>query len=135
MDQPITFTEEDAKTVRFPHHDPLVIETPIANKVVARVLIDNGSSVNLLFKEAFTAIGLTDRDLSPSGSQLTGFNGTTLIPMGKVRLPVTLCPDTPQSTFKYCTFVVVDCPTAYNAILDRPALVDFGAVTSIRHCA
>ncbi|KAM6577561.1 hypothetical protein CsatB_029398 [Cannabis sativa] len=117
MDQPITFTEEDAKTVRFPHHDPLVIETPIANKVVARVLIDNGSSVNLLFKEAFTAIGLTDRDLSPSGSQLTGFNGTTLIPMRKVRLPVTLCPDTPQSTFKYCTFVVVDCSTAYNAIL------------------
>ncbi|XP_060962172.1 uncharacterized protein LOC133032297 [Cannabis sativa] len=88
MDQPITFTEEDAKTVCFPHHDPLVIETPIANKIVASILIDNGSSVNLLFKEAFTAIGLTDRDLSPS---------------------------------------------AYNAILGRPALVDFGAVTSIRH--
>ncbi|KAM6551603.1 hypothetical protein CsatB_001411 [Cannabis sativa] len=88
MDQPITFTEEDAKTARFPHHDPLVIETPIANKIVARVLIDNGSSVNLLFKEAFTTIGLTDRDLSPS---------------------------------------------AYNAILGRSTLVDFGAVTSIWH--
>ncbi|XP_060974605.1 uncharacterized protein LOC115696602 [Cannabis sativa] len=75
MDQPITFTEEDAKTVCFPHHDPLVIETPIANKIVARILIDNGSYVNLLFKEAFTVIGLTDRDLSPSGSQLAGFNG------------------------------------------------------------
>ncbi|KAM6589813.1 hypothetical protein CsatA_012418 [Cannabis sativa] len=108
MDQAITFKEEDAKTVRFPHHDPLVIETPIANKIVARILIDNESS-------------------------LTGFNGTTLIPMGKVRLPVTLFLDTPQRTFKYCTFVVVDCPTAYNAILGRPALVDFGAVTSIRN--
>ncbi|KAM6569259.1 hypothetical protein CsatB_017244 [Cannabis sativa] len=131
MDQPITFTEDDAKSVRFPHHDPLIIETPIANKVVIRILVDNGSSMNLLFKEAFMAIGLTDRDLSPSGSQLTGFNGTMLIPMGKVRLPITLCPDTPQSTFKYYTFVVVDCPTVYNAILGRPTLVDFGAITSI----
>ena len=68
MDQPITFAEEDAKTVCFPHHNPLVIETPIANKIVARILIYNGSSVNLLFKEAFTVIGLTDWDLSPSGS-------------------------------------------------------------------
>ncbi|KAM6548574.1 hypothetical protein CsatB_020250 [Cannabis sativa] len=59
VDQPITFMKEDAKLVRFPHHDPLVIETPIANKIVARILIENGSSVNLLFKEAFTAIGLT----------------------------------------------------------------------------
>ncbi|KAM6590518.1 uncharacterized protein LOC133036965 [Cannabis sativa] len=71
MDQPITFTEEDTKLVRFPHHDPLVIETPIANKILVRILIDNGSSVNLLFKEAFTTIGLMDRDLSLSGSQLT----------------------------------------------------------------
>lgn len=31
------------------------------------------------------------------------------------------------------SFVVVDCPTAYNAILGRPVQVDFGAVTSIRH--
>uniref|UniRef100_A0A803PS76 Uncharacterized protein n=1 Tax=Cannabis sativa TaxID=3483 RepID=A0A803PS76_CANSA len=133
IDQSITFTEEDPKLVRFPYHDPLVIKTPIANKIVARILVDNESSVNLLFKEAFTTIGLTDRDLSPSSSQLTRFNGTTLIPMGKVRLHITLCLDTPQSTFKYCTLVVVDCPTAYNAILGRPALVGFGAVTSIRH--
>uniref|UniRef100_A0A803PU16 Integrase catalytic domain-containing protein n=1 Tax=Cannabis sativa TaxID=3483 RepID=A0A803PU16_CANSA len=133
MNQPITFIEEDAKPIWFPHHDPLVIKTQITNKVRARILVDNGSSVNLLFKDAFTAIGLTDRDLSPSSSQLTGFNETTLIPMGKVRLPVTLCPGTLQSTFKYCTFVVVDCPTAYNAILERPALVDFGAITSIRN--
>ncbi|XP_060968771.1 uncharacterized protein LOC133036259 [Cannabis sativa] len=53
--------------------------------------------------------------------------------MGKVRFPVTLCLDTPQSTFKYCIFVVVDCPTAYNDILGRPGLVDFGAISSIRH--
>uniref|UniRef100_A0A803PCT4 Uncharacterized protein n=1 Tax=Cannabis sativa TaxID=3483 RepID=A0A803PCT4_CANSA len=52
------------------------------------------------------------------------------------------CPaDTQTSTrrrknvcaFKCFTFVVVDYPTTYNAILGHPVLVDFGAVTSIRH--
>uniref|UniRef100_A0A803NK71 Uncharacterized protein n=1 Tax=Cannabis sativa TaxID=3483 RepID=A0A803NK71_CANSA len=119
--------------VHFLHHDPLVIETPIANKVVARILVDNGSSVNFLFKDAFTTIGLINRDLSPSDSQLTGFNETTLVPMEKVRLLITLCLNTPKSTFKYCTFVVVDCPIAYNAILGRLALVDFRAIPAIRH--
>uniref|UniRef100_A0A803NSV1 Uncharacterized protein n=1 Tax=Cannabis sativa TaxID=3483 RepID=A0A803NSV1_CANSA len=95
MDQPIMFTEEDAQTVHFPHHDPLVIKPPIANKIVARILVDKRSSVNILFKEAFLATGLTDQDSSPSGSQLMRFNGNSLIPMGKIRLPMTLCPDTP----------------------------------------
>uniref|UniRef100_A0A803PAC4 RNase H type-1 domain-containing protein n=1 Tax=Cannabis sativa TaxID=3483 RepID=A0A803PAC4_CANSA len=131
MDQPITFIEEDARSVRFLHHDPLVIETPIANKVVVMILVDNGSSVNLLFKDTFTAIGLTKRDLSPSNLQVTRFNRTTLIPMGKVGLSVTLCLDTTQSTFKYCTFVVVDCPTPYNTILALEPLED---IEEVRVC-
>ena len=39
----------------------------------------------------------------------------------------------PRQAFKYCTFVVVDCSSAYNAIFGRPLLVEFGVVTSIRH--
>uniref|UniRef100_A0A803Q1H7 Uncharacterized protein n=1 Tax=Cannabis sativa TaxID=3483 RepID=A0A803Q1H7_CANSA len=49
------------------------------------------------------------------------------------RLSMTLCPDTPQSMFKYCIFVAVDYPTTHNDIMGRPTLVDFGAVTSIRN--
>lgn len=64
-DQVISFSEDDARTVHFPHHDPLVIESQITNMIVARVLVDNGSSVNILFKAAFEKIGLTVTDLSP----------------------------------------------------------------------
>ena len=133
MDLPITFTEEDARHVHFPHNDPLVVEAQIANKKVSRILVDNGSSVNILFKAAFHAIGLTERDLTPCPVQLQGFNGDALMPLGKIQLPVTLRGDHDACAFKHCTFVVVDCPTAYNAILGRPVLVDFGAITSIRH--
>ena len=65
--------------------------------------------------------------------QLQGFNGDALMPLGKIQLPVTLRGDHDACAFKHCTFVVVDCPTAYNAILGRPVLIDFGAITSIRH--
>ncbi|XP_062094005.1 uncharacterized protein LOC133800039 isoform X1 [Humulus lupulus] len=128
----ITFTEDDARSVHFPHHNPLVIDAQIANKLVSRVLVDDGSSVNLLFKPAFTAIGLTEADLTSCPTQIYGFNGDALLPMGTIQLPVTLGSEL-QHSFKFSTFVVVDCPTAYNIIFGRLALVEFGAITSIRH--
>lgn len=36
-----------------PHEDVLVIRVTIANYEVARVFVDSGSSMNILFKEAF----------------------------------------------------------------------------------
>ncbi|XP_062091811.1 uncharacterized protein LOC133797783 [Humulus lupulus] len=132
MNLPITFTEDDARNVHFSHHDPMVIDAQIANKLVSHVLVDDGSSVNLLFKPAFTVIGLTEADVASCPTLIYGFNGDALLPMGKIQLPVTLGSEL-QHSFKFCTFVVVDCPTAYNVIFGRPALVEFGAITSIRH--
>ena len=35
IDLPVTFMEEDARHVHFPHNDPLVMEAQIANKNVS----------------------------------------------------------------------------------------------------
>ncbi|XP_062114712.1 uncharacterized protein LOC133825834 [Humulus lupulus] len=60
------------------------------------------------------------------------FSEEGLILIGQIKLPVTLR-EVPRQVFKYCTFVAIDCCSANNAILGRPALVEFGVVTSIRH--
>ena len=52
-DAPVTFTIDDSKGVKFPHSDVLVISANIAEVEVRRILIDGGSSVDLLFIHAF----------------------------------------------------------------------------------
>ncbi|XP_009419888.2 uncharacterized protein LOC103999771 [Musa acuminata AAA Group] len=62
-------------------------------------------------------------------STLTGFTGDSISPLGAVTLPLTL--GTPsRSKTVMTTFLVVDLPTAYNAILGRPTLNKVRAVVS-----
>ena len=55
-----------------------------------------------------------------------------MYPLGTVTLPVTVG-DYPQQITKDVTFLVVDCSSAYNAILGRPTLNSWKAVTSTYH--
>ena len=43
----IQFTNEEAKRVVHPHNDAIVLKAQVANNLVKRVLIDNGSRYNL----------------------------------------------------------------------------------------
>ncbi|XP_060958922.1 uncharacterized protein LOC133030310 [Cannabis sativa] len=133
-DQTITFSNEDAHHVQSPHNDPLVITSQIANRRVRRVLVDNGSSVNLLYKITLEKMGLSVQDLQPCTTNLVGFTGDGVASTGKITLPLTLG-EAPKTVTRMTEFVVVDLPSAYNAILGRPALYTLGAVTSIKHLA
>ena len=41
----ISFTNEKAERIHYPHDDAIVITLLIANYIIRRVLVDNGSSV------------------------------------------------------------------------------------------
>ncbi|XP_073317272.1 uncharacterized protein [Primulina huaijiensis] len=57
-DEPIiSFGPEDLRGVSLPHNDALVIQARVANYDVLRVFVDNGSSVNVSFKEALVPDG------------------------------------------------------------------------------
>ena len=43
LDTTLTFSDSDMEGYQHPHDDPLVIRAIVANKIVHRVLIDNGS--------------------------------------------------------------------------------------------
>ena len=52
-EQAITFTDEDAGRVHHPYDDAIVITLLIANYTTRRVLIDNGSSADILYYPVF----------------------------------------------------------------------------------
>ncbi|RRT55922.1 hypothetical protein B296_00015176 [Ensete ventricosum] len=67
----------------YPYHDDaLVISIRMANAYVKRVMIDTGSSVDILYFDAFQKLGLTDKNLVTLTSTLTGSPGTLSLPWG-----------------------------------------------------
>ena len=46
---PISFTNDDLRGIHLPHDDVLLVIVVIANFNVQRILIDNGSSTDILF--------------------------------------------------------------------------------------
>ncbi|XP_024018991.1 uncharacterized protein LOC112090900 [Morus notabilis] len=54
----ITFLEADANGVHFPQSDALVMEAMIGNHMVCRILMDNGSSVDILYADCLDKMGI-----------------------------------------------------------------------------
>ncbi|GFZ12862.1 hypothetical protein Acr_23g0012470 [Actinidia rufa] len=69
---------------------------------------------------------------APFSYPLIGFGGNTMHPLGWINLPITLGGE-PHQTTVWQDFIVVDCPSPYNAILGRPTLGGIKAITSTYH--
>ena len=52
-EQAITFTDEDAEKIHHPHDNAIIITLIIADYTNRKVLVDNGSSANILYYPAF----------------------------------------------------------------------------------
>ncbi|RWW05882.1 hypothetical protein BHE74_00045140 [Ensete ventricosum] len=101
----------------YPYHDyALVVTAHIANARVRRIMIDTGSSIDILYLDAFHKLGMTNRDLIPMTSTLTGFTGDAITPVGVVTLPVTFGNE-PRTKTLMVHFMVVDLPSVYNVII------------------
>ena len=78
----IILTENDVYNTVQPHDDHTVISVQIANCQVHRVLIDTGSSVDILFKGAHEQLNLKNSCYNSCTSPLYGFTGVSVMPMG-----------------------------------------------------
>ena len=84
----IGFSEEDARRLHHPHDDALVISIRIEDYNMHRVLVDNGSSADILYYPAFQQRGIDRERLIPTNAPLVGFGGTRVLPLGAITLSV-----------------------------------------------
>ncbi|GAV71744.1 LOW QUALITY PROTEIN: hypothetical protein CFOL_v3_15234, partial [Cephalotus follicularis] len=115
----ISFSETDYEGVRLPHDDPMVV-TLVELFTMKRILIDNGSSVDILYKHDFDQLRIPAY-LRPVKASLVGFAREMVHPLGSIDLSV-VAGKGPHQTQVQMTFLVVDTPSPYNAIVGRPCL-------------
>ena len=84
--QDMSFNEADARGVRQPHNDSLVIM--LTN--TKRILVDNGSSADIIYLPAFQQLKLDPKRLRLFNSPLVSFTGDRVYPKGIVTLTVTV---------------------------------------------
>jgi len=128
----LIFTKADLQDV-IPHdNDPVVILVVTVGRNVHRVLVDQGSSADVMLWSTFNKLQLSPDQLRPYDGCLYGFAGDKIEVCGHVELRTTFIEGTTSRTVNI-RYLVVNAPSSYNILLGRPTLNWIGAVASSRH--
>ena len=111
-----------------PHNDPLVLTLKLKNFLVQRVLVDHGSSSEILYYDCFKKMGLKEEDLQAARTPLVGFSSKPVYPNARISLKVQV-----GGASMLADFLVVDAPSPCNVIMGRTWLHSMEAVPSTRH--
>jgi len=111
-----------------PHDDALVIRIDLGNYELSRIMIDTGSSADVLFYDAFKKMGHLDSELQGRKTPLTWFAGETTFSLGTIQLPTVA-----RGVRRLTSFLVVDKKASFNAIIGRPWLHAMKVVPSTYH--
>ena len=84
----IRFLDEEKLGTLQPHDDALVVTLRIGGYDVKRVLVDQGSAVEVMYPNLYKGLKLKPENLTPHDSSLVSFEGKTVTSKGMIRLPI-----------------------------------------------
>ena len=126
--EPISFNNDDLKGTIQPHDDALVVTTQISGFLVKRMIVDQGSRVDVMYLDLLKGLGLRKEDLMKHTTPLVGFNDKVVILEGQISLPVIM-----RGKEVVVTFTIVTSFSPYTAILGRSWIHSMEAVPSTLH--
>ncbi|XP_071905667.1 uncharacterized protein [Coffea arabica] len=121
----ISFSDEDLTAEGIEHNKALYISVRCNGKLLPRVLIDNGSALNICPWNTLVKLGFQEAKLRPSATVIRGFDGAKRESMGEVDLVLEIG----LAQFQFIC-QVMDFSSAYNILLGRPWIHTSGAIPS-----
>ena len=111
----LSFSDKDKIGTIQPYDDALVVTLKIEWYNVKRVMVDQGSGIEIMYLDLYKGLNLRPEDLTAYDSPLVSFDGKVVVPKGQIRLPMQA-----SSEVVEVDFIVVDAYSPYTAIVARP---------------
>ncbi|XP_029128963.1 uncharacterized protein LOC114916440 [Cajanus cajan] len=124
----LTFTDEEIPAEGPNHNKPLHISVKCKEYHIAKVLVDNGSSLNVMPKRTLDQVAIKGLQMRPSNMVVRAFDGSKREVVGEISLPIQIGP-----TVFNVEFQVMNIIPAYSCLLGRPWIHDAKAVPSTLH--
>ncbi|XP_058741755.1 uncharacterized protein LOC131614145 [Vicia villosa] len=122
------FTDADLPPEGKNHNRALHISVECKGTMLSRVLVDNGSSLNVLPKSSLMRLDYSGVEIRPSELTVRAFDGSKRSVFGEVDLPIMIGPQ-----LFTITFFVMDIHPSYSCLLGCPWIHAARAVTSTLH--
>ncbi|XP_070020143.1 uncharacterized protein [Nicotiana sylvestris] len=123
----ITFDNEDVDGLMIPYSDALIISLRVHDTNVKRLLIDLGSSVNIILPRVVNEVQANDKVI-PKARTLSRFYNSSVVTKEDIVLTTFA-----EGVIKDTKFHVIDAYMAYNMILGKPWIHDMDVVPSTLH--
>ena len=78
----LSFSDADKQGTIQPHDDALVVTLRIGGYDVKRVMIDQGSAIEIMYPDLYKGLGLKPENLTTYSSHLVSFEGKMVVSKG-----------------------------------------------------
>ncbi|XP_058008652.1 uncharacterized protein LOC131183013 [Hevea brasiliensis] len=119
----ITFSEEEIDPAGLKHTKALHVTAKCKGCIVAKVLIDNGSALNVLPNATLAKLPIDSSNICQSAMVARALDGTKREVLGDIDLPLQI-----GACAFNVTFQVIDIEPAYTMLLGRPWIQSANAV-------